>query len=79
MITNACATQAILSVLLNADSIDLGEELSQFKGFCLQFDAESKGLAISNSDKIRSAHNSFAHNDTFAIERQKTGPKGGKL
>lgn len=42
----------------------------------MSFDAESRGLAISNSDKIRQAHNSFARNDSFFLEQTKSGGKG---
>ena len=72
---NACATQAILSVLFNAqNSIEsngenadddqgrrlvLGETLSNFKSFTAAFPPELKGEAIGSSDEIRTAHNSF--------------------
>ncbi|TKC47172.1 hypothetical protein EI555_009156, partial [Monodon monoceros] len=55
VINNACATRAIVSVLLNCthQDVHLGEILSGFKEFSQSFDAAVKGLALSNSDVIR--------------------------
>ncbi len=63
VIQNACATQAILSVLLNSEveaDWELGATLKEFKEFCSSFDASMKGLSLSNSEEIRTVHNSFS-------------------
>lgn len=73
VIQNACATQAILSVLLNVDHADikLGETLGDFKEFTQSFDAHNKGLAMSNAAQIRTVHNSFARQTLFELDNSK--------
>lgn len=70
VINNACATQAILSILLNCKhpDITLGSTLGDFKEFCQSFDAYNKGLTLSNASQIRTVHNSFARQTLFEID-----------
>lgn len=77
MINNACATQAILSILLNAPvkkseadeiGIELGETLQNFKEFSKDFDPAMKGLALNNCDVIRLVHNTFARQQMFEFD-----------
>jgi ubiquitin carboxyl-terminal hydrolase L5 len=82
-IQNACGTQAILSVVLNNDKntdagrsgadgtrarIELGPSLQDFKDFTTGFDAGLRGESLSNSEMIRTVHNSFARSSPFADE-----------
>jgi len=73
VIQNACATQAILSVLMNVESnkVDLGSHLKDFKEFTAALDPQMKGMAIENSEVVRVAHNSFRHQSSFEIVQEK--------
>ncbi|CAH2355160.1 putative ubiquitin carboxyl-terminal hydrolase 2 [[Candida] railenensis] len=76
-IQNACATQAVLNVLLNkSDQVDLGEELGNFKSFVTGFDSELCGETISNSDLIRKVHNSFSAPSSIIDEDKQKPPRG---
>lgn len=70
VINNACATQAILSILLNCRHADLslGSTLTEFKEFSQSFDANMKGLSLSNCQQIRTVHNSFARQTLFEFD-----------
>lgn len=70
VINNACATQALISILLNIKHSDLniGGTLSEFKEFTRHFDSSMRGLALSNAELIRSVHNSFARQQMFEFD-----------
>ncbi|KAH8853348.1 Ubiquitin carboxyl-terminal hydrolase isozyme L5 [Schistosoma japonicum] len=70
-ISNACATQAIINILLNIDDkVPIGSTLSNFKSFVSDFDSTMKGTAISNSDQIRVVHNSFSNYQLFEFDER---------
>ncbi|CDI97625.1 ubiquitin carboxyl terminal hydrolase isozyme [Echinococcus multilocularis] len=73
VITNACATQALINVLLNLPpaSLKLGDTLTDFKSFVSDFDSQMKGTALANCDKLRLAHNSFARPQVFEVDLNK--------
>jgi ubiquitin carboxyl-terminal hydrolase L5 len=85
-IQNACGTQAILSVVLNNDtssgaassgaSINVGSSLQEFKDFTTGFDAGLRGESLSNSEMIRTVHNSFAKSSPF-VEESARDPSAG--
>ena len=64
--------------------VDLGADLRAFRDFTREFPPEMKGLAISNSEAIRAAHNSFAQAKQLSDEvvdllRGDFGPLPGEV
>lgn len=57
------------------DDVDIGQKMEEFREFTVDFPAEFRGEALSNSDLIREVHNSFARSSPFADE---TNRKGGE-
>lgn len=75
-IQNACATQAVLNILLNkTHEVEIGQDLGDFKSFVGGFDGEMIGETISNSDLIRSVHNSFSTPSSLMIDDDKKPAK----
>ncbi|KAF1352019.1 hypothetical protein BDV97DRAFT_397073 [Delphinella strobiligena] len=58
----ACASVALLNIVMNIPNLELGSELQRFKEFTQPLDPVSKGDAIAGFDFIRNIHNSFARN-----------------
>ena len=50
--------------------MELGPVLTEFKEFTKTFDPSMKGLALSNSDTIRTVHNSFARQAVFEFDQK---------
>ena len=71
IIENACATQAILGVLLNnSEKIDIGPTLKELKSFTADMDPATRGLALSNCEKIKTEHNKFSHPEPFVFTKE---------
>lgn len=72
----------LLNIDTNASSgegVSLGGELEGFKEFTSQFPPEFRGEALSNSDKIREVHNSFAKSSPFSMEEQRAAGEDDEL
>ena len=72
VVNNACATQAIVNVLLNFPTeILLGDALTQFLDFTAGLDPATRGELIGQSEVLRNVHNSFARTTAFSFEEER--------
>ena len=77
VVNNACATQAILGVLMNnSDKIDIGDTLKELKSFSNGMDPITRGMCISNSEKIKIEHNKFSRAEPFIFTKSKVAEDG---
>jgi len=58
-------------LLNNENKLDLGETLKGLKHYTAEMDPSSSGLAISNSEKIRTENNKFFHPEPFIFTKTK--------
>lgn len=68
VISNACATQAIINILLNRPDVALGAELEQYRDFASALPSDVRGLTLGQMDSIRNIHNSFNRPEPFVME-----------
>ncbi|RAL61924.1 hypothetical protein DID88_002413 [Monilinia fructigena] len=57
---NACATIALLNIVMNVPDLDLGENISSFKEVTQLLKPAYRGQKLSENEYIRNLHNSFA-------------------
>jgi hypothetical protein len=57
---NSCASVALLNIVNNIPTAELGLNLAQFKEFTRDFPPALRGNQIDNFEFLKSIHNSFA-------------------
>ncbi|KAI0098441.1 cysteine proteinase [Daldinia grandis] len=57
---NACATVALMNIIMNAQDVTLGTELQKFRESTKEQPPPYRGISLDKNDFIRSVHNSVA-------------------
>ncbi|CAG8454590.1 5925_t:CDS:10 [Diversispora eburnea] len=67
VVENACATLAILNIVLNCPQLEIGQELKEFKDFTWELPPATRGCTIANHPTFRQIHNSMARHPEDAL------------
>ncbi|KIW69380.1 hypothetical protein PV04_05260 [Phialophora macrospora] len=59
-LSNSCATVALMNIINNHVTINLGETLNAFRSRTIGMTPKERGLALDQFDFVRDVHNSFA-------------------
>ncbi|KAI7897158.1 uncharacterized protein EV154DRAFT_490660 [Mucor mucedo] len=71
IVHDAYAMHALLNILLNCATIDVGKELNNFKQFTHDFTPALKGLTLTNSHVFRQAYNNLSSSHRMNQEGDK--------
>ncbi|KAI1826330.1 cysteine proteinase [Xylaria intraflava] len=66
--TNACATVALMNIIMNIHAIKLGPELEEFRNTTKALPPPHRGHALDTNDFIRAIHNSVARRNDLLAE-----------
>jgi len=78
VIDNSCASLALLNIILNVPNLVIGQHMTEFKNFTMDFsppvrvcprdvaDVELRGLALTNFSFLRNLHNSLSRSSERA-------------
>ena len=70
IVKDACATQAIINILMNIPHFELGSELQEFKQHTHDLPADLKEVAIGQNRLFQDVHNSFSPDNLFHCKRE---------
>ncbi|CAG8688167.1 2713_t:CDS:10 [Acaulospora morrowiae] len=70
VVENACATLAVLNIVLNCPQLEIDQELKEFKDFTWDLPPATRGFSITNHPTFRKIHNSMARHpeDSLIVE-----------
>ncbi|KAI1180987.1 ubiquitin carboxyl-terminal hydrolase [Nemania sp. FL0916] len=66
--TNACATVALMNIIMNTSAVELGPELEEFRNMTKSLAPPHRGHALDTNDFIRAIHNSVARRNDLLSE-----------
>ncbi|CAG8548276.1 13188_t:CDS:10 [Dentiscutata heterogama] len=77
VVENACATLAVLNIVLNCPQLEIDQELKEFKEFTWDLPPATRGFAITNHPSLRQIHNSMARHPEDSLIVEEPSKNGG--